>query len=275
MSALWLLGAYGLGIFAMSLIGGALPSLIEITHRRMQVIMAAVAGLIIGVALFHLLPHSVKAIPGEGAVEVAVAWMVLGLVMTLVMLYMFDFHEHDFSEEHGHQHDEGGRHAPRIRSYSWIGIALGLGVHSATEGIALSSTLRLVGQSEATLAGIGVFLAIALHKPLDALSIVSTMKLAGAHIWARRIANLSFALLCPLAAFGSYWFAGQLGGAETLIIGCALAFAAGTFLCISLSDLLPEAHFHTHDRLLLTASFLVGVAIAYGLHWVEPSSLHT
>ena len=40
-------------------------------------------------------------------------------------------------------------------------------------------------------------------------------------------------------------------------------------MCISLNDLLPEIHFHGHDRILLTVSLLAGVSLAYGLHLLE------
>ena len=269
----YLLSAYCVGIFLMSVLGGSLSKLFELTHTRMQVVMASVAGLIVGVAVLHLLPHSLSVIPGDQAADTAAFWLVLGLVVTLLMLYMFDFHEHDFSAEHSHQHDHPAR-GGGVKPFSWFGIALGLSLHSLTEGIALGSSMRLMGGGEASLAGFGVFLAIALHKPLDAFSIISTMKLGGYSLATRRIANLCFAALCPLAVIATVCGTAQLGVSEALVIGCALAFAAGMFLCIALSDLLPEAHFHSHDRALLTAGFLAGVAVAYALQWLEPSVLH-
>jgi len=48
-----------------------------------------------------------------------------------------------------------------------------------------------------------------------------------------------------------------------------LAFAAGAFICIALGDLLPEVQFHSHDRLRLTALFLLGVGLAAGIGWLE------
>ena len=38
----------------------------------------------------------------------------------------------------------------------------------------------------------------------------------------------------------------------------ALSFSAGTFLCIALSDLLPELQFHSHDRFKLSLALLSG-----------------
>jgi zinc and cadmium transporter len=41
-----------------------------------------------------------------------------------------------------------------------------------------------------------------------------------------------------------------------------LAFAAGTFLSIAASDLLPELQFHAHDRGKLSMALLAGVGIS-------------
>jgi zinc and cadmium transporter len=61
---------------------------------------------------------------------------------------------------------------------------------------------------------------------------------------------------------------------QTALVGCALAFSAGVFVCISLSDLLPELEFHSHDRLKLSLALLFGVAAAYGIGYLEPEGSH-
>ena len=55
----------------------------------------------------------------------------------------------------------------------------------------------------------------------------------------------------------------------TVLTCAALAFSAGTFLCIALSDLLPELQFHQHDRVKLSAALLAGIALAWGAARVE------
>jgi len=58
------------------------------------------------------------------------------------------------------------------------------------------------------------------------------------------------------------------------LVGCALAFSAGVFVCISLSDLLPELEFHTHDRVKLSLALLIGVGAAYAIGYLEPEGAH-
>lgn len=273
---LLLLAGYSVAIVAASLLGGWLPTLVRVTHLRVQVGMSFVAGLMLGVALYHLLPHALLRLQGVGgmaaAVDRAVVWAMLGMILMLLLLRMFRFHQHDFSDEERHRHG----HNANAHPLSWLGIALGLGLHTLIDGVALGASIKDGSMpAEATgLAGFGVFLAILLHKPLDALSITGLMQLGG---WGRRtrtLANACFAVLCPLGMVLFIWQAGQLGSAQEAAVGSALAFAAGVFLCISLGDLLPEIHFHGHDRVKMIVAFLAGIGLAYGLRYLEPASLH-
>ena len=278
---LMLLAGYSLAIMTASLLGGWLPSLVRMTHTRTQVIMSFVAGLMLGVALFHLMPHSlvhlhVEQSAGE-AVERMVWWVTIGMVLMLLLLRLFHFHQHDFSDEEHHHHDHHHEHGPDAHPLSWVGIALGLGLHTLIDGVALGASIQggaLHGEA-AGLAGIGVFLAILLHKPLDALSITSMMQAGGWTSRARSFANLGFALMCPLGALLFLLGVSALGGDQGVIVGSALALSAGVFLCISLGDLLPEVHFHSHDKLKLTLAFLLGIGLAYGLRYLEPGFMHS
>ena len=262
-NALLVLSAYSAAIFAASLLGGKLAALGTMTHTRTQVVMSLVAGFILGIAMFHLLPDSLDRIPGPSAIEKAVGWMVLGMVLMILLQHIFHFHQHDFSREASDLYDGHGV----VHSPSLFGVALGLGVHTATEGIALGTSMRLESPYEdgVSLAGLGVFLVILLHKPLDAYSIVSMMKYAGHSQCARTLTNVGFAMLCPVVALASFGGVELLGPEEGTVIGYVLSFAAGAFLCIALSDLLPEIHFHSHDRGKLIASLLVGISLAYVL----------
>ena len=84
----------------------------------------------------------------------------------------------------------------------------------------------------------------------------------GAPARTAHLVNFGFALLLPLGAALFALGLGVVGGTEHAAITAAtLAFSAGTFLCIALSDLLPELQFHAHDRLPLSAALLGGFAL--------------
>jgi zinc and cadmium transporter len=93
------------------------------------------------------------------------------------------------------------------------------------------------------------------------------MRLDGWSERQRSIINVIFALLCPIAALLFYvGFSGPIGS----VVPAALAFSAGAFMCIALADLLPEVQFHSHDKLVLTGSFLAGLLVALALGVFEP-----
>jgi zinc and cadmium transporter len=106
------------------------------------------------------------------------------------------------------------------------------------------------------------------------MSIVTVMAAGG---WSRRAqtsANLVFALMCPLGALLFFFGADAVVDSRNYLVAAALAFSAGAFICIALSDLLPEVHFHSHDRTKLTLAFLLGLVLAYAIGSVEPAGIH-
>jgi zinc and cadmium transporter len=311
-----LLTFYCVCVVVSSLLGGLAPQLIQLTHRRMQLMMSLVGGLMLGVALLHLLPHSVRE---QGSVDRAMLWALFGLLFMFLLIRVFHVHAHEHGDvsdvaghahgpheahghSHSHAHDHDHSHAPSSKStplaahdhehhdcdmqhapaveqhhLSWVGLAFGLGLHTLIDGLALGAAVASEAHAAHgwALYGLGTFLAVALHKPLDALSITSLMAAGG---WSKQsawIANIVFSLMCPLGALAfvlgvSRWVDGQ-----ALVVGCALAFAAGVFLCISLADLLPEVTFHTHDRFRLTTFLLLGVALAWAIGFLEPAHSHS
>ena len=283
-----LLVIYCLAIAGFSLVGGLLPNWVRMTHTRTQSAMSFVSGLMLGVAFFHLLPHGVAMLGGPAATDIAVRWLMLGLIAMLLLLRMFHFHQHDFSDEeehlHNHNHDHDHDHAAAaltrrqantVHRMSWLGIALGLGVHTLIDGIALGAVmLGEIANGAAGLVGVGVFLAILLHKPLDAMSITTIMAAGGWSRSARATNNLLFALMCPLGALLFFFGVDFLGDNRDYLVAAALAFSAGAFICIALSDLLPEVHFHSHDRTRLTLAFLLGIGLAYAIGALEPANFH-
>ena len=288
-----LLGVYSIVIAAASLFGGWLPGHVRLTHVRFQTVMSVVGGLILGIGVLHLLPHAVYEL-GTGAVDVIAKWMLAGIVMMFFLLRAFHAHHHQpeveqaddieqpeaegisVTKEHVHslgeacRHDHDGHH-----HVGWMGILFGLAIHTLLDGLALGATMQAeAAHSASSLAGFGIMLAIALHKPLDSLSITTLMMSAGKPASTRWLVNLFYASLCPIGAACFLMGVGQLDSDGHFVVGCSLAFSAGVFLCIALADLLPEMEFHSHHRLRLTAALLLGIALAWGIQFLEPAHLH-
>ena len=144
-------------------------------------------------------------------------------------------------------------------------------LHTLLAGVALAASVQAEwhGGNLVGLAGFGTFLVIFLHKPLDSMTIGTVMAVGHRSRRARHLVNAAFGLVVPLGV--ALFFLGVGGGDEPTprLLSSALAFSAGTFLCISLSDLLPELQFHQHDRIKLSMALLVGLAVAWGAGLVE------
>ncbi|MFM7038124.1 MAG: ZIP family metal transporter [Planctomycetaceae bacterium] len=314
----WLLTCYCAAIILSSLFGGWLPSIWQMTHTATQTLTSFVGGLMLGIAVFHLLPHSLH---GHQTPDQMAWWLMAGILAMFLLIRCFHFHHHgplEISTEkedpcadhppllpqvdhprsgtnrisaaamdcrHDHDHDHDHDHQPQhqqaphchhAHKLSWIGITVGLSLHTLLDGMALAASVHAESGHQVWLSlfGFGTFLAILLHKPLDAVSITSLMRAGG---WSRRSrfwVNLCFSCMCPLGALLFSAGLTSLDGLQQPLIDAALAFSAGIFLCISLSDLLPEMEFHAHNRLQLTVALLAGILLAYGIRFLEPSWMH-
>lgn len=269
-----LLTYYSLAIIAASILGGMLPQWIRLTHRGMQVAVSFVAAMMLGVGMLHMLGHALTEAQqlnpsSEDANTTVLLWMLAGCITMFFIERFFCFHHHDVETDavgHVHEHEEACEHH-HGHDVTWGGAALGLTLHSLLEGVALAASVQH-GHDGELLAGLGTFLVIFLHKPFDSMTIAMLMARGGWSPRWRLIVNGLFALAIPLGA--ALVFAGLASETSSGMLAVyALAFSAGTFLCISLSDLLPELQFHDHDRVKLSVALLLGLALAIGVGRLE------
>jgi zinc and cadmium transporter len=283
-----LLVVYCLLILGASLAGGLIPTLVRLTHTRMQVATSFVAGLMLGVGVLHLLPHAFFQL---GSIDRTVAWLLGGFLVMYFIQRFFHFHHHDVPEEapeglepcchHEHPQVSGARPTgyahdhtlaeKSARHLSWSGAALGLTLHTLIDGIALAASVEAeaVHGGAGWLLGLGTFLVIILHKPFDALAIATLMTVGGWSKQWRHVVNAAFALMIPVGVLLFHLGAGSIAQDGGAYLGAALAFAAGTFICIAASDLLPELQFHAHDRVKLSVALVAGLSLSVIIGWFE------
>jgi zinc and cadmium transporter len=232
------------------------------------------------------MPHAAAQ---AGSFEVAARATMIGLLVTMLMVRWFHFHQHEVPGDSEHEHDCGDSHAvthdhaptdqcgqsPLTSRFGWVGVCVGLSIHAVMDGVALGASVAGFAH-DVTLgfAGLGTFLAIALHKPLDALSITSLMTVSGFTGVSRLVVNIGYAVLCPAGALVCYFGVQGMGDGQSLVLGWTLGLSAGIFLCIALVDVLPEVQFHRHDRAALSMALLLGVLMAWGIGLVEPAHAH-
>ncbi len=292
-----LLVVYCLLIFVASLLGGMIPLVVRLTHKRMELAVSFVAGLMLGVGTLHLLPHAIVELGPEGKLD-WVMWSLMGgfLAMFFVERF-FCFHHHDAPDEtpeeaalavkcdhhhgHGHEHaddgeQQGGEHGVPMQgehSMTWTGAAIGMTLHSILDGVALAASVAADsdGHRHMALAGFGTFLVVFCHKPFDSLTLGTLLARGTKPSPMRHVVNSLFSLA---VVGGVLLFQAGLAGApgkHDAFLACSLAFAAGTFLCIAMSDLLPELQFHHHDRAKLSLALLAGLGIAWCIGFFETS----
>jgi zinc and cadmium transporter len=310
-SSVALLAIYCMLVVLASLAGGWFLLIIRPTHSRLQIAISFVAGLMLGIATLHFLPDADDQLHSIDRVVAWMLGGFLAMFF-LQRFFHFHHHdspegdpedcchgheeeldamveyeqEHGHDHGHAHEHEHGSGHshehghehhahtlaAKSAQHLSWVGTALGLTLHSLMDGLALAASVEAGAHGHAKLAGLGVALVVILHKPFDAMAVSAMMTVGGSSRSLRHVLNGLFALVSPVGAVLFYFGASHFAGSNAAFLGCALAFCAGTFLCIASSDLLPELQFHSHDRFKLSIALIAGLSVAVLIKHFEAES---
>ena len=211
-----------LGSLLMSLIAllGALTLLLP--ARRLQQLLnplvSLAAGSLMGGALFHMLPEGFTAV----APRRAGFWLGAGFTLFLALEILLHWH-HSHRSRRFNQRDGSSREPLAAL------ILLGDGLHNFVGGLGIASTY-LIDPA----AGVAAWLAAAAHEIPQELGDFGVLVHSG---WSRRRAlswNLVSALTFPLGAVLAWRFQ------QWLPLAPLVLFAAGNFLYIAASDLVPE-----------------------------------
>jgi zinc and cadmium transporter len=263
------LSLYTGAILLGALAGGALP--LFATVRRSDLLLSFSAGVMLGAAFFHMLPEAVERGGSATIPFVVVGFLVLYLAERFVLVHVCaepgpnrrlstagaplphhpDEHDH---EHHGHADPDGtGCDVHTLGLAAWLGMS----AHTLVDGFALGAA------SVTPELGVLVFLAILAHKVPNAFSL-SAILLSEGYSRGKAVAmNAAFALMVPVGA-GVYVLLRELIHVERFT-ALALAASAGTFLHLSLSDILPDLHRRGASRWRLSASLVAGVALMAAL----------
>jgi len=193
--------------------------------------LAFAAGVMLGAAFFHMLP---EAYAGGG--WWAFALVPAGFAFLLVLeRYLVAHAGEDLS---GDAVAPSG-HTPHPGHVLGLTAFLGLSTHTLFDGIALGSAVE---------EGVGsmAMLAIVAHKVPSALSLATILKSEGRSRFSILSLSTLYGMMVPAGAV-LYFLFDALLHLESLGAK-ALAFSAGTFLYIAVSDLLPHVHRHGKDQ---------------------------
>jgi zinc and cadmium transporter len=309
----WLAG-YCLLILLFSVSGGSVPFLGRVTHGRLQMYLTLSAGIMLGAAIFHVLPDAAEASKDLSPTNpLWFGWWIALAVVGLFCIERFvaphshevngghhghDHEHHDHAEHlptHKHDHEHHHEHAHELHAAAakepraaapavagWMAV-FGLTIHTFINGVGLAAAVLLDLKEAAkpgaaggrvvgiVIPGLAIFLAIVLHKPADALAISTVLSRKGVSRRLIALVQFGFALMVPAGVIAFALAEKHLNGdLQEKLRGAALAFSAGTFFFIALSDLLPEVQFHKHDRIPLFLALVISVAFMGGIALLEP-----
>ena len=211
----------------------------EWVFKHSHYVNSFAAGLLLGIAFFHLFPESLE-LSEDALLFIFIGFLLFYLLETVLVI-------HSGAEIHfGEKHDP--HHAKGMVMFS------GLFLHSLLDGIIIG-----VGFQIDPKLGLLTSLGVILHELPEG---VTSFSLLISSIKRRTALKLSIAvaLATPLGAVISLTF---LGGLSKAMVGLLLAMAGGSFLYVGASDLIPETH---EEKGFRNAGFLLlGVLFLYSL----------
>lgn len=230
--------AGGVLMSLITLVGGVTALLTPRQQQRLLLpLIALAAGSLLGGALFHMLPQGLDTVPPRRAGLLLTA----GFTCFLALEQLFHWH-------HSHRPQR-----PTVQPLALL-VLLGDGLHNFVGGLGIASTY-LINPA----AGMAAWLAAAAHELPQELGdygvlVHSGFRPAQALRW-NFIAGLTF----PLGALLAWWWAGSLP------LGALVLFAAGNFLYITASDLVPEikAPAHAREAAMSMVWFSIGLLLLW------------
>ncbi len=209
------------GVTVLATFGGGLLALR--LRRELTTVIALTGGVVVAVALFHVLPEAIELIEDPPLVGALAG---LGFAGFFLIERLLVLHHRDEPEQ--------------ARAHGQVGAlgAAGLAVHTFIDGLGIGLAF---GVDTAT--GLLVFLAVVTHDFADGLNTVSFVLHQGGNR-TRALRWLGLVALAPLAGA----VVGTTVGISESGLGYVLAVYTGFFLFMGATDLLPHAHEHPSVR---------------------------
>jgi zinc and cadmium transporter len=237
----WWIFLSGLLMSAIALVGSVTLLLQPATLDRLVMpLVAFAAGSLLGGAFFHMIPAAAAKAQDLGPV---LSWMMLGFALFFALEQFLHWH-------HCHRAD-----AECKKPLTYL-ILLGDGLHNFLGGLGVAGVFLIDVRL-----GIAAWLAAAAHEVPQELGDFGVLIHGG---W-RRGRALLFNLLS-----GSTFLLGALvayAASRTIDVGFLVPFAAGNFLYIGASDLVPEVNKHRSvpSSVVHFVAFASGLAILWAI----------
>jgi zinc and cadmium transporter len=239
---LWIIGS-SLLMCSFALIGATTLTLSEKNlHRLLLPLVALSAGSLLGGAFFHMIPESIEKTGTDLSVYI---YVVIGFTFFLLIEQLLHWH-------HCHRGDTDCK-STKPQTYL---ILIGDGIHNFIGGIAVAGTFLIDIRL-----GISTWLAAAAHEVPQEIGDFGVLVHGGL--------SRKKALLYNFLSASPFLFGGLLTYTLSFSdwIYYLIPFAAGNFIYIGASDLVPEVNKHQNfsNSILHFVCFCIGIAILLGL----------
>ncbi len=237
------------GIYALSLKEKTL-------HKILLVLIAFSAGAILGAAYFDLLPEAIELFEQESVVFI---YITLGFVS-------FFFLERFIYWYHGHPHeaDIAAELTDRAttKSFAYLNL-IGDGIHNFVDGMVIAASF-LIGFS----VGLATTVAVIFHELPQEMGDYGILVYAGFKRGKALLLNFMVAMIVVLGGISAVFFIETIEALSGLLI----ALAAGGFIYLAASELIPELHGEKSFKksAVQFVVFILGIALIWSLGIIFP-----
>jgi len=229
----------------VSLIGILFVGLKEaLISRILMVLIGFASGSLIGAVFFDLLPESLEN-TGQGIWQ----YVVIGIVFFFIMEKFLYWR---------HCHDENCQ----VHNFAYLNL-IGDGVHNFVDGAVIAANFLTSYPL-----GIATTLAVLFHEIPQELGDFGVLLYGGFGKKKALTYNFLSALTAVAGALATYYLASQVQGVAQLLV----PFAAGGFIYIAATDLMPELHKRSQAResLIQLLTIVAGIGLMFALGILLP-----
>lgn len=222
----------------ISLIGIFFVSLKEAFLRRILMgLVGFSCGSLIGGAFIHLLPESLEADQAHHAV---LYYAIVGIIMFFIMEKLLYWR---------HCHEEK---CP-VHTFAYVNL-IGDGIHNFIDGMVIAASF-IVSYS----IGVATTLAVIFHEIPQEIGDFGVLIYGGFAKWKALAYNFVSALTAVAGSLVTYYLASYMQGVDAFLV----PFAAGGFIYIAATDLMPELHKRSQakESLIQLLALLMGIGL--------------
>ncbi len=211
-------------------------------------------GALLGDSFFHLIPKSIEAQGLTGSIS-------FSLLSGIIIFFIFEKYLNWHNCKHNEKCDCDIHNDERPENFGYMNL-YAESIHNFIDGIIIAGSY-LINPA----VGIATTIAVVLHEIPQEIGDFGVLIHAGFSKSKALLYNFLSALTAFIGAIATLLLQNQINGLESYLV----AFAAGSFIYVAGSDLIPELHKEVRGfkSILQIISVLAGILLMYGLLFLE------